>query len=304
MFFILRTSESMAKDTSTLMVNTCWDMQKHKLAHRTTWTSVERINQHQNIDGTVRRNPYRNQIDYIITKFLHKGLVQDSRSYSGISTSTDHKLVKAKMKLEWWRLKKQCKKVIRIDVDRLRDPEVKTKYREQLNTRLLENRKEDEHPNASWKRISETCKEAVKDVIGLKEPNKGHSSSVIVRELSAKQKKLRADAESSKDKRHRIELKRERNNTLKQLKKELKSENDKMLDLKLQDIERYKDDSNKCHQAIRKIKSHKPQKPLSIFDNNHERVTTEDDQLTIITEYFTKLFASDDKPEDVTPEKM
>ena len=84
----------------------------------------------------------------------------------------------------------------------------------------------------------------------------------------------------------------------------MKSENDKMLDLKLQDIEKYKDDSNKCHQAIRKIKSHKPQKPLSIFDMNHERVTSEDDQLTIITEYFTKLFASDDKPEDVTPEKM
>ena len=91
---------------------------------------------------------------------------------------------------------------------------------------------------------------------------------------------------------------------MKQLKKELKSENDKMLDVKLQDIEKYKDDSNKCHQAIRKIKSHKPQKPLSIFDNNHERVTSEDDQLTIVTEYFTKLFARDDKPEDVTPEKM
>ena len=179
-----------------------------------------------------------------------------------------------------------------------------TKYREQLNTRILENRKEDEHPNASWKRISETCKEAAKDVIGLKEPNKGHSSSLIVRELSAKQKKLRADADSSKDERHRIELKRERNNTLKQLEKELKSEKDKMLDLKLQDIEKYKDDSNKCHQAIRKIKSHKAQKPLSIFDNNHERVISEDEQLAIITEYFTKLFASDDKPEDVTPEKM
>ena len=37
---------------------------------------------------------------------------------------------------------------------------------------------------------------------------------------------------------------------------------------------------------------------------NHERVTSEDDQLAIIIEYFTKLFASDDKPEDVTPEKM
>ena len=45
-------------------------------------------------------------------------------------------------------------------------------------------------------------------------------------------------------------------------------------------------------------------KTSSIFDNNHECVTSEDDQLTITTEYFIKLFASYDKPEDVTSEKM
>ena len=41
---------------------------KHKLAHRTTWTAPEKLNNHNSQDGSVRRNPYRNQIDYIITK--------------------------------------------------------------------------------------------------------------------------------------------------------------------------------------------------------------------------------------------
>ena len=49
-------------------------------------------------------------------------------------------------------------------------------------------------------------------------------------------------------------------------------DNDKQLDLELQDIEKYKDDSNKCYQAIRKIQSRKPQRPLVIFDSELNRI--------------------------------
>ena len=41
---------------------------QHKMAHRTTWVCPERIEPHKNKDGTTRRNPYRNQIDYIIMR--------------------------------------------------------------------------------------------------------------------------------------------------------------------------------------------------------------------------------------------
>ena len=68
------------------------------------------------------------------------------------------------------------------------------------------------------------------------------------------------------------------------------------LDQELKDIETYKNDSNKCYQAIRKINSHKPNKPLAIFDANYNRVTSTQDQVTIITDYFTKLFTSEDTP--------
>ena len=40
---------------------------KHKLCNITTWESPDYKNK-KHRDGTVRRNPYRNQIDYIITK--------------------------------------------------------------------------------------------------------------------------------------------------------------------------------------------------------------------------------------------
>ena len=112
--------------------------------------------------------------------------MQDSISYSGSSTSTDHKLVKANLKLEWWRLKTQHKKVIRLNIDRFRDLEVRSKYREQFNIKLSESRVENEHPNISWKRILTTCKEVAKNVIGLKKPNKGPVSSTVIDELSEK----------------------------------------------------------------------------------------------------------------------
>ena len=87
-----------AKENDLVLTNTIFP---HKLSHRTTWTSIERNNNHLSSDGTVRRNPYRNQIDYILTKTLHKKLLLNSRPHSGISTPTDHNLVKTKIKLDW-----------------------------------------------------------------------------------------------------------------------------------------------------------------------------------------------------------
>ena len=87
-----------AKENDLVLTNTIFP---HKLSHRTTWTSIERNNNHLSSDGTVRRNPYRNQIDYILTKTLHKKLLLNSRSHSGISTPTDHNPVKTKIKLDW-----------------------------------------------------------------------------------------------------------------------------------------------------------------------------------------------------------
>jgi len=61
---------------------------QHKMAHRTTWTCPERIN-------TTRKNPIRNQIDYIICKTGYIRNIKDSRSYNGNELDLDHKLVLA-----------------------------------------------------------------------------------------------------------------------------------------------------------------------------------------------------------------
>ena len=249
-------------------------------------------------------NAYRNQIDYIITNSIHRNLFLDLRSHDNLSTITAHKLVKAKINLEWWRLKRQFKKSERLDVNRLRDPKMSQKYCKDLQTRLEVERQENERPDTTWKRIAKACKETARNTVGIKEFSKTQSSSLIVQELSLRQKKLKANKELNQNKEQRRELNIDRNKTLKQLKKEQWNDNDKQLDLELQDIKKYKDASNKCYEAIRKIQSHKPRKPLVIFDSELNRITSAEDQVTVITDHFTNLFSSKDKPVNVPPVKM
>ena len=93
----------------------------HKIAHRTTWTAPERINPHNSKDGTPRRNPYRNQIYYVIMKNAHRNVVTDSRSYGGITTYTDHKLVEGHDRIHIVEKKIHPTHQIKIDIHKLED---------------------------------------------------------------------------------------------------------------------------------------------------------------------------------------
>ncbi len=54
----------------------------HKFSHRTTWVGPERKKEFYNkSSGKVRRNPYRNQIDYVMIRRRDLQFVEDSRSY-------------------------------------------------------------------------------------------------------------------------------------------------------------------------------------------------------------------------------
>ena len=53
------------------------------------------------------KNPFKNQIDYIIVKSHFKHFITNSRSHGGCKTNTDHKLVRATSTTTWTKLKKQ-----------------------------------------------------------------------------------------------------------------------------------------------------------------------------------------------------
>ena len=82
---------------------------QHKLAHRVTWTCPEKINKNK------RKNPIRNQIDYILTRKQIKHNIMDSRSYSGTFVESDHNLVLTKImipkKLKFSNIKRKRKPI-------------------------------------------------------------------------------------------------------------------------------------------------------------------------------------------------
>ena len=279
-----------AKENNLVLTNTLF---QHKLAHRTTWTSIERTNDHRSVDGTIRRNPYRNQIDYIITKTMHRALIRDSRSYGGIDTRTDHKLVKTTIDLEWRRMKKKrISAPNNFDTDKLHDPETRKVFEQTLHNKLQP--QNTESPDETWKRITKSCMDTAKEVLGKKGKHDYNDETTDeLQKLSQIQKKLKNDAESTTDKQKRKMLKQERNRTLNSMKILVKERESRKLERELDEIERYKDDSNKYYQAMRKINSKKPKKALKIYDKNNMLITTDEEQLEAITKFFEDLFCDE-----------
>lgn len=58
-------------------------------------------------------------------------------------------------------------------------------------------------------------------------------------DLSIAQEKVRDKAKSFKDKTKILKLKKRRNKNIKELKQEIKAENDKMLDIELEEIQKF-----------------------------------------------------------------
>ena len=70
-----------------LITNTIF---KHKLSHQTTWISP--------LSPTfLRKNPHRNQIDYILLRKNMNFKIFDSRSFNSNLTRSDHKPVIARI---------------------------------------------------------------------------------------------------------------------------------------------------------------------------------------------------------------
>ena len=102
---------------------------------------------------------------------MNKILLQKSRSYDGVGTKTDHKLVKATFKLDWWRMKQKHKPSETVNIEKLKEPVNKHLYASELNDKLRQSSISNMSPNEAWKRTSGICKETAKRVLGTKEAN-------------------------------------------------------------------------------------------------------------------------------------
>ena len=108
-----------AKEHDMIVTNTMFN---HKMCHRTTWTAPNRITEQNHHDGNPRRNPCRNQIDYVLIKNTFRRLARNSSSY--FETNSDHKAVIMNMKLAWWKMtKKSVEKSVTINIEKISNEE-------------------------------------------------------------------------------------------------------------------------------------------------------------------------------------
>ena len=138
---------------------------KHKMTHRTTWTAPFR--NFTTYNGEERRNPIRNQIDFIIMSNKHRSFVTNARSYSGICTETDHKLVKTNTHFQWQYIYSKQNKEIKINTQNFNTKENQEKYKKCLKSLINEQKLEQNLTSQeTWNKIVKSCKQAGEVVLG------------------------------------------------------------------------------------------------------------------------------------------
>ena len=138
---------------------------QHKLTHRTTWTAPMRKFKTKK-DGSTRINPVRNQIDYILTRKNIKHLITDSRSYGGITTDTDHKIVIATINIKTQKIYKTNPKnsINNLNMSKFQDHTKKQKFKEMMSKiKFYDNI----NVQNKWNHIVKESKKAGKQILGM-----------------------------------------------------------------------------------------------------------------------------------------
>ena len=259
---------------------------KHKPAHVTTWTAPERKDQHRSWDGTIRRNPYRNQIDYIMVRSKDRYMVQNSRSYNGITT----KIQIINLSLPTWNLNGG-----------------RNNQTQNLNHtfKIYDEVKDFKDNQEQWTHLVSSCHQAGKEILGEVPRSVKHQDKTL-EELSEKQRKTKEDIEKCQSKETRSELRKDRNNTIKLIRKRIQVIEDQELNHKLEEIEKHKDDSRRCFIAIKELNRKKKKIPLTVFTQDGSVAGSEEEQVKSITAHFTKMFTKEVKEniDPIPPSKM
>ena len=275
---------------------------KHKMAHRSTWQAPEKLNAMRR-DGTPRRNPYRNMIDYIIVRNDHFKFVKDARSYSGLATSTDHRLVRARIKIDKPKYPNQRKQesMIQFDPQKLKDKNTNKRYQEKVSEKI-ESINDDDTPQEKWDKVVKACHEAAKETAPKNKVK--HSENVVIINLVNQQKELNIQINSNINNEKKKELRSMRNRIKSDLRKAIADEENKELMKNVEEIENCKNDETKMYKAIQTIQCMKPRKDLLIETDNGVTINGKT-QVKIITDFFEKYFNVENTVIlDATPQQM
>ena len=128
----------------------------------------------------LQKNPYRNQIDYIIARNCETIKITDLKSTTNKITMSDHKPVVMKTTITF---KKHCKKrnIQQIDYRRLRNiANVQENYKSTILDRFNDINYEIINSQQKWNTITDILKESAKTNVGYIERNKRSENANII----------------------------------------------------------------------------------------------------------------------------
>ena len=161
-----------------------------------------------------RRNPVRNQIDYILTKRDHHRYITDCRSYSGTNTFTDHRLIIAKTNFTFHKTTNR-KRTTNLHGSILTEHEHRQTYQDAINSDYTPDNKQT--PQSIWSNITETIKTAMNKIKTSNTHGKPQNDDIAF--LSKQQHQIRNKINSTTDKYTRDALTKDRNNLMRQIHK-------------------------------------------------------------------------------------
>ena len=104
-------------------------------------------------------------IDCILVKQEHLKYIQDSRSYAGMATPTDHRLVRAKVKIDKpsYPFKKKQENLVQYDRQKLKLENINKEYQD-LVKQKIDSIKENDTPQEKWNKIVNACQTTAAEI--------------------------------------------------------------------------------------------------------------------------------------------
>ncbi|KAK4308135.1 hypothetical protein Pmani_020165 [Petrolisthes manimaculis] len=275
----------------------------HKMLHRTTWESPYR--KYTMINGEERRNPQRNQIDYIMVRKRNMKQVTNCRSYPHNNRlNSDHRpvILDINLKIQIYLSKKPTKI---INFEQLREPDTRRKYKEEVEKLMIPTASESEHtPQERWDKIKSANHLAAETTLGYKTKiNK--SGNKEIQKLSEEQKELHNKLNSEKDPQKREVIRKERNTKMNKIHQTLEEIKHKKIVEQIEEIEKTADDSYRMYKAVKTIANNEKRKPL-LVEGENGLTSDEQEQTNIIAKYFQEMFSDQTIEEirDIPPKEI
>ena len=251
---------------------------KHKISQRTTWISPN--------------GKQKNQIDFILVKKSRGIQIKNSRSYGGLTTSSDHKMVMMSCTFKW-PYTKSNKNQPKINIENLRNDQTNETFREKVKVKLDESTID--NPQESWNEIVSTLISTSKEVLGMTKKHQINNNNDEIIELSKQQKNLRLQINNNPNHHLNDSLRIKRNAILTKIHNLIKAKKNEQIDKQLEEIEKCKDDSTRMFSAIKKLQRMKPKQQLLINTKEGKLTAIEKEQANIIADHFHTQFFKEGK---------